>query len=126
MNNPKAEALGKRRRLFYNKLTGAVIGIHSGGGALETLDGDDLIVATFNRLDAPVTIGCINEYWSPIGEWVPTSVHLGTIDGYATLSGRLSRARTAGIQLDIDSAFAALCDARDATVVFRAPVRNGS
>ena len=126
MNNPKAEALGKRRRLFYNKVTGAVICINSGGGALEALGGADLIVATFNRLDAPVTIGCINEYWSPIGEGVPTSVNLGTIDRYVTLSDRLSIVRKEGVQSDIDSAFAALCDARDATVVFMAPVRNRS
>ena len=68
----KVELQGKCRRLFYAKVdqdgvvAGTVLGVASGGGALEELSGDDLIIATFNAPTAPERIGCIEEYYSPI------------------------------------------------------------
>ena len=77
MHNSNAELQGKCRRLFYAKID--IIGpsgeiespagkcwVASGGGALEILTGDDLIVATFNDHTAPERIGCVEEYYNPI------------------------------------------------------------
>jgi len=68
MHNTRVEMLGKCRRLFYNKVNGQVLGITSGGGAIESLAGDDLIIATFNDHNAPGGFGCIEEYFNPIPE----------------------------------------------------------
>jgi len=48
--NNKAISITKPRRLFYNKTTGEVMGLASGGGAFEDFTGDDLIMATFGEL----------------------------------------------------------------------------
>jgi len=86
MHNTKVELQGKCRRFFYAKVDGPpsvdedgnpipdsfqhvagdILGTASGGGALEKLRGDDLIIATFNDSTAPERIGCVEEYFSPI------------------------------------------------------------
>jgi len=85
MHNLTVESQGKCRRLFFLKVdgdiplddagqpvpdeqpkAGNVIGVASGGGALEDLTGDDLIIATFNDHTAPLRIGCIEEFFNTI------------------------------------------------------------
>lgn len=77
MSNRVVEMQGKSRRLFYAKVNllnddgsvGVPAGatwIASGGGALELLTGDDLIIATHNDSTAPARIGCLEEYYNPI------------------------------------------------------------
>ena len=96
MHNTTVELQGKCRRLFYAKvdlpvltdadgvqgdpiLAGAVLGIASGGGALEELTGDNLISATFNDPTAPARIGCIEEFYSTSPESVPLRVDLAKV-----------------------------------------------
>ena len=95
MHNLKVEAQGKCRRLFFLKVDGEiplddagqpvpdeqpkagdVIGVASGGGALEDLTGDDLIISTFNDQAAPQRIGCIEEFFNPIPVAKPLKVDL--------------------------------------------------
>ena len=94
----KAESQGKCRRFFYDKTTGDVLGVASGGGALNELTGDDLIVATFNNADAPITIGCVEEYFTPLGGRAPEAVDLVRVDELAqavttTRDARVARDR---------------------------------
>ena len=83
MHNSTIEIQGKCRRLFYHKIdvpggkvAGDVIGIASGGGAIEDLSGDDLIIATFNDHSAPERIGCIEEFFSPIPATAPLKIDI--------------------------------------------------
>jgi hypothetical protein len=76
---PKPELQRKCRRLFYNLATGEVMGLASGGGAMESLTGDDLIRATFSFADdsdPTLTIGVIEEFYSPLHGRKPISVDL--------------------------------------------------
>ena len=68
MPNRTVEMQGKCRRLFYAKIdllnadgsVGTPAGstwVASGGGALEELTGDDLVIATHNDATAPTRIG---------------------------------------------------------------------
>jgi len=99
MHNTKVELQGKCRRFFYAKVDGPpsvdedgnpipdsfqhvagdILGTASGGGALEKLRGDDLIIATFNDSTAPERIGCVEEYFSPIPPRDPLKVDLSKI-----------------------------------------------
>jgi len=70
----EAELSQKKRRLFYYRTTGAILGLASGGGALEAMRGEALIIATFNDVDAYTTIGVVECYYAPIGRGRPHSV----------------------------------------------------
>ena len=95
MHNLTVESQGKCRRLFFLKVdgdiplddagqpvpdaqpkAGDVVGVASGGGAIASLTGDDLIVATFNDQTAPLRIGCIEEFFNPIPVSKPLKVDL--------------------------------------------------
>lgn len=94
-HNVQAEMKTKCRRLFYAKVditrtredgtvelrtpAGAVLGVASGGGALEELSGDALIISTFNDLSAPDRIGCVEEFYNPIPARRPLTVNLAKI-----------------------------------------------
>lgn len=76
MPNRTVEMQGKCRRLFYAKVdllngdgsVGTPAGstwVASGGGALEELTGDDLVIATHNDATAPTRIGCVEVYYNP-------------------------------------------------------------
>jgi len=87
---------GKCRRLFFAKvdgpprvdddgvpvigshryIAGDVLGVASGGGALEELTGDDLIAATYNDQTAPERIGCIEEYYNTLPATRPLRIDL--------------------------------------------------
>jgi len=92
----RLESEGKCRRLFYAKvdgppqrdelevaipgtfqhLAGDVLGLASGGGALEGLTDDNLVIATFNDETAPERIGCIEEYYNPLSLGNPLRIDL--------------------------------------------------
>jgi hypothetical protein len=88
MHNLAVEMQGKCRRLFYAKTVmlnpdesvchavGDVVGVASGGGALEELTGDALIVATYNDHTAPERIGCVEEFYSPVPSRKPLKVDM--------------------------------------------------
>jgi hypothetical protein len=75
----KPEIQQKCRRLFYMLDTGIVMGLMSGGGTMESLTGNDLIQATFTLADdsdPTLTIGVIEEYYSPLHGRKPVSLDL--------------------------------------------------
>jgi hypothetical protein len=95
MHSAQVELQGKCRRLFYLKVDGPVptdddgtplpdeqpkagmiVGVSSGGGALEDLTGNDLIIATYNDDTAPERIGCIEEFYSPVPAARPLRIDL--------------------------------------------------
>jgi hypothetical protein len=96
----KVELQGKCRRLFYAKVdfpmpvdengddvpgqrltAGSVLGIASGGGALEELTGDELVIATYNDPTAPDRIGCVEEFYNPHPVKVPLRIDLAKAQG---------------------------------------------
>ena len=112
----QAELLTKCRRLFYNKVTGLVLGVSSGGGGLESLTGDALIIATHNDPGAPDTIGCIECFFLPVGQGRASSVNLALV-------GTMESTSKAYHSNPSDQNAQALCDARDAAVTFAVPRR---
>lgn len=118
MSNPRVEALGKSRRLFYEKATGKVIGLASGGGAIATLRGDDLIVATFNDEEAPERIGCFEVFYNPIGKGRPLTVDLASAGEYLLRIDAFRAARIESSPDAVQDVFAALSEARDECVTF--------
>jgi len=103
-HNRQIEMQGKCRRLFYAKtdwaiptdvetdeprpddqvLAGTVLGVTTGGGALELLIGNDLIIATFNDQTAPDRIGCVEEFYNPIGASKPLRIDLTKVAACGT------------------------------------------
>jgi hypothetical protein len=98
MHNPKIELQSKCRRLFYAKVDGPipvdengdlqpdmqvkagdVTGIASGGGTLEELTGNDLVIATFNDHTAAERIGCIEEFFNPLSVTKPLKIDLAKV-----------------------------------------------
>jgi hypothetical protein len=82
----QAELQCKRYRLFYNKIDGSVMGLASGGGAMESLTGDALILATYSNMlvdDAPVDplsiVGCLEVFFQPLDKVAPFAVDLTLI-----------------------------------------------
>ena len=121
--NVTVEMLGKKRRLFYDLGTGKVMGLASGGGALDELTGADLLVATFNDVDAPAKFGCLETYYSPIGRWKAATVDQGAVDAYKaaeSLYKGLAVASGAGASAKAKEAFEALSIARNAAVTYEA------
>lgn len=117
----KAEMQRKERRLFYAKvawngmIAGDVIGLMSGGGALEELECDDLLIAKFNDNDAPNNIGCLESFYSPIHGRRPATVDLAKVAAYETAQQSFKAGRNS------ESAITALLDARDAAITYRDP-----
>jgi hypothetical protein len=110
----QVEVITKCRRFFYDKSTGIVKGVASGGGALEALTGDALIMATYNDPDAPDTIGLISCYFQPLGKGSPYSVNLSNVAAMISTSEAYHDNRT-------DANAQALCEARDACVSYVFP-----
>lgn len=111
----EAELITKCRRLFYDRVTGQAIGVASGGGAIATLHGEALVIATFNNPDAFSRIGVVECYFSPLGQGEPYSVDLARVALMESTSAAYHSNPT-------DQTARALCDARDAAVVFTKPV----
>lgn len=76
---PNLDSLTKCRRLYYNKLTGEVMGCTAGGGASEGLTGDDHIDYQLNDRNAHLTVGLIEEYYTPIPARKAIKVDLQTV-----------------------------------------------
>jgi len=92
MRNARVELQGKCRRIFFAKVdifspdaladaspqhkAGDILGVASGGGAIDELEGDDLVIATFNDHNAPTRIGCIEEFFSTLPPGKPLTVDL--------------------------------------------------
>jgi hypothetical protein len=84
--NTDVQITRKCRRLFYNKTTGDVMGITSGGGVAENMTGNTLILATFamcdsegNDIDPLTVVGCVEEYYTPLHARKPVRVDLTKI-----------------------------------------------
>ena len=60
----------------FQHVAGDILGVASGGGALEGLTDDDLVIATFNDETAPERIGCIEEYYNPLSSGNPLRIDL--------------------------------------------------
>jgi hypothetical protein len=60
-------------------MAGEIIAVASGGGTIESLTGDDLVVATFNDHTAPERIGCIEEYYNPVPAARPLFIDLAKV-----------------------------------------------
>ena len=122
----KAETQRKERRLFYAKvdgngmLAGDVLGLMSGGGALEELEGDDLLIAKFNNNDAPLTIGYLESFYSPIHGRRPATVDLTKIAAYESAQQAFKAGRKAA-EPDRALLVEALLDARDDAITYREP-----
>jgi hypothetical protein len=110
----QVEVTTKCRRLFYSKASGLVISVASGGGALESLTGDALIMATHDDPLAPETVGCVECYYSALGKGPPYSVDLSTV-------GEMANTSAAHHSNPTDITAQALCDARDACVSYDWP-----
>ena len=104
-HNLKVERQGKCRRIFFSKVDGPpvvdfdvdgnptdrpgtfqyragdVINVASGGGAIEGLTGNDLIIATYNDSTAPDRIGCIEMFYNPIPATKPQTIDLEKVQG---------------------------------------------
>ena len=84
--NTDVQVARKCRRLFYDKITGDVMGLTSGGGVAEHMTGDALILATFtmrdsegNAIDPLTVVGCVEEYFAPLHGRKPLRVDLTKI-----------------------------------------------
>lgn len=115
----RAEKELKERRLFYELVTGKVIGVASGGGALAALTGDALIWATYamrnpdgTELDPTTVYGCIECYCRPLHSGEPAQVDLAKVASYKTASTNFAADRTT------DTLFETLCDERDACITY--------
>jgi hypothetical protein len=83
----KVEETTKCRFLFYDKTTGDVLDVGSGGGAGEALTGDAFIMWRFNDATAPSRIGCIPYYFNPLGMTdKPIHIDLAKAAGYEAKS----------------------------------------
>ncbi len=124
------EYLGKCRRLIYLKSDGSVQGKHSGGGAVESLHGAELIVAVFDDVEAPLKFGCVEAYFNPVGTPIPVSVNLLSVGDFETKAvGYLEELKKHDVRPPFGEcpqcteAFDALSDARDECVTnYVAPV----
>jgi len=101
------EILGKCRFIFYDKSTGEVLDVGSGGGAGATLTYDDFIVWRFNDLTAPDRIGCIPFYFNKLGitSGMPTFVDLDNVDTYIAASRAWNDVNNTGDKVATKAAF---------------------
>lgn len=112
----------KCRKLFYNRLTGDVIGIVSGGGLLE-LHGDEFINAVFNDPTASASIGVVEAYYDTPGRVEPRTVDRATVGDLETKSLSLIQHReicvisgSYGKCEECTSLFEEVCNLRDSCV----------
>lgn len=99
MHNTTVELQGKCRKLTYMKIdrpitdengavtgtmkAGTVFSIFSGGGALEELTGDDLLIAKYHKPEwgpTPSWLGCIEMFYNQQGMPEPLMVDLAAVD----------------------------------------------
>jgi|AP95_1055475.scaffolds.fasta_scaffold04302_3 hypothetical protein len=75
-----------------------VVGIASGGGAIAELEGDEYLIAHFNDPNAPLQFGCIDMYYTPLGQTYRGTVDLLTVQ---ECHDCVDAVRTAKADLDI-------------------------
>lgn len=119
--NHEVEALTKCRFLLYDKGTGAVLDVGSGGGAGENLTGAAFIIWRRDDPNAPANIGCIPHLFNKIGAGEPSQVDIRAVDALVRCCHSWSSQKQAGESAECDAAFEAMCVARDACVTFRLP-----
>jgi len=121
----QAEMTRKCYRLFYEKASGQVIGVASGGGAIDALSGDALILASFsftddagNWVDPLTRVDCIERFYYPISKEKPGQVDLLKIADWKAQVSEFCRCRedepAAHTDAERDAAAQNLMDARDA------------
>ena len=115
----KVEALGRCLRLLYDKADGHVLGTSYGGGAGASLTGDDYLIWLRDDKTAPERIGCIEEYFKPIGSLDPESVDLTKIQSCHDAVDRLKAARKGKDPEEREAALENLMTTRDAAVTFK-------
>ena len=125
------ELTTKCRRVFYDRVTGRTLGVASGGGALETMRGERLVIATFNDPGAFTRIGVVECYYTPLGQGEPYSVDLAKVGDMESTSQafheHLETHNHTGHQIHPDNhaccgdSAQALCNARDACVSYVFP-----
>ena len=119
--NHEVEALTKCRFLLYDKLTGDVLDVGSGGGAGENLTGAAFIVWRRDDPNAAANIGCVPHFFGRIGAGEPVMVDLNSVDEYCNCCHSWNGKKQSGESTECDAAFEIMCDARDACVTFRLP-----
>ena len=100
------EETTKCRFLFYNKSTGAVMDVGSGGGAGATLTGDAFIMWRYNSVTAPLSVACIPYYFNKLGQTgKPLMIDLTKAADYEAKSRSWQAAKMAGDAVAIYAAF---------------------
>jgi hypothetical protein len=127
----QVEVTQKCRRFFYDRITGRILGVASGGGALDKLHGEVLVIATFNDVDAFSRIGVVECYYTPVGQEEPYSVDLAKVAEMESTSQafheHLETHNHTGHQIHPDNhaccgdSAQALCNARDVCVSYVFP-----
>ena len=121
----QAEMTRKCYRLFYKKASGQVIGVASGGGAIDGLSGDALILASYSFTDAagnwvdPLTlVGCIERFHYPISREKPGQINLLKVADWQAAVTEFCECRehspATHTDAERDAAAQNLMDARDA------------
>lgn len=114
----------KEYRIWFDKSTGDVRGLASGGGAVfNGLSGDALILATFSMADPetgaeidPTTVwGCVECYYQPLHRRFPATVDLATIAEYQDAARRFRQDRSD------PWLFLAMQTCRDHCITYREP-----
>ena len=142
-HNANVEMQGKCRRLFYAKIDGPpavdvdvdgnltdqpgtfqyragdVVNVASGGGAIEGLTGNDLIIATYNDITAPDRIGCIEMFYNPIPATKPKTINLGKVQGCWDAVDSYRTAKQAEDDFVFEKAITLLGSELSTTEVFR-------
>ena len=120
LNNAQIQAMliNHSESFFYNKDTGKVMGLASGGGALESLRGDALIYATFTMNVDPTTIlGVIESYFAPLSSKVPDNVNLDKVAAWRSACDAYLADKDANGVVDFEIA-AEMCRKQDEAVIF--------
>jgi hypothetical protein len=100
------EEIGKCRFLFYDKSTGLVLDIGSGGGAGNSLTGNSFIIWRYNDITAPDRIGCIPFYFNKLGaNTKPKQVDLSKVADFEAKSRAWNTAKAAGDATATHAAF---------------------
>lgn len=99
------EEITKCRFLFYDKVTGDVLDVGSGGGAGETLTGDAFVMWRFNDVTAPDRIACIPYYFNKLGATRPLRLDVTKAADYEAKSRAWNTAKMAGNTAATHAAF---------------------
>ena len=100
------EETTKCRFLLYDKSTGAVLDVGSGGGTGDNLTGDAFIMWRYNSVTAPLTVACIPFYFGKLGQTgKPLTIDLTKAADYEAKSRAWQAAKIAGDAAAIHAAF---------------------